>query len=147
MNFSAAPGEWGICMGPEASYWGGTYVCAAKGTDNADIIKDLLLKISCDEEAMKKLCGNSNSIPNNKAAVKTLDEEGYTSEFLGNQKVMQYYYRQADSLRQTATTEYDLELNNLFMTEMKEYIFGNVSISVALENFYEAAYEEFPELK
>lgn len=147
MNFSAAPGEWGICMGPEASYWGGSFVCAAKGTDNADVIKDLLLKISCDEKAMKKLCGNSNTIPNNKAAVKTMDDEGYTSEFLGDQKVMQYYYRQADSLRQTAATEYDLELNNLFMTEMKEYIFGNVSISVALENFYEAAYKKFPELK
>ena len=29
-------GDYAVCEGPQSYYWGGTWICAAAGTDNAD---------------------------------------------------------------------------------------------------------------
>ena len=46
-------GDYAVCYGPQPYYWGGTWICAAAGTDNADIVKDVMLKLTCDKEIMK----------------------------------------------------------------------------------------------
>ncbi|MEE3454789.1 MAG: extracellular solute-binding protein, partial [Succiniclasticum sp.] len=34
------PGDWAICEGPAAHFWGGTWLMAPAGTENADIVAD-----------------------------------------------------------------------------------------------------------
>ena len=36
-------GGWGAAEGPQGFYWGGTWICAANGTDNASLVKDIIL--------------------------------------------------------------------------------------------------------
>ena len=52
-----------VCEGPQPYYWGGTWICAAAGTDNTDIIRDVMQKLTCDEAIMKQI---------------TLDTQDYT---------------------------------------------------------------------
>ena len=40
----AHAGGWGLVNGPQGFYWGGTWICAAQGTDNPDIVKDIILQ-------------------------------------------------------------------------------------------------------
>ena len=35
-------GDYAVCEGPEAYYWGGTWICAAAGTDNTATVKDVM---------------------------------------------------------------------------------------------------------
>ena len=35
-------GDWGVVKGPQGYFWGGTWICAAAGTDNQDLIKDIV---------------------------------------------------------------------------------------------------------
>lgn len=34
-------GDYAVCEGPQSYYWGGTWICAAAGTDNANLVKML----------------------------------------------------------------------------------------------------------
>ena len=36
-------GGWGAAEGPQGFFWGGTWICGAEGTDNADLVKDIML--------------------------------------------------------------------------------------------------------
>ena len=35
-------GDYAVCEGPQSYYWGGTWICAAAGTDNAETIKNVM---------------------------------------------------------------------------------------------------------
>jgi hypothetical protein len=39
-------GGWGAAQGPQGFFWGGTWICAAQGTDNANLVKDIMLKMT-----------------------------------------------------------------------------------------------------
>ena len=49
-------GDYAVCEGPQPYYWGGTWICAAAGTDNTDIIRDVMQNhIALFAEAAKKI--------------------------------------------------------------------------------------------
>ena len=35
-------GDWAVCEGPAAWYWGGTWIAGARGTDNASLVADIM---------------------------------------------------------------------------------------------------------
>ena len=35
-------GQWAVCRGPQPYFWGGSWICAARGTDNAAVIADIM---------------------------------------------------------------------------------------------------------
>jgi hypothetical protein len=48
-------GDYAVCEGPQNYYWGGSWICAATGTDNVDIVRDLMKTLTCDAATMKKI--------------------------------------------------------------------------------------------
>lgn len=45
-------GDWAVCEGPAAWYWGGTWIAGARGTDNASLVADIIRKMTCDKDNM-----------------------------------------------------------------------------------------------
>ncbi|HIU77141.1 MAG TPA: carbohydrate ABC transporter substrate-binding protein, partial [Candidatus Pelethocola excrementipullorum] len=35
-------GDWAVCQGPESYFWGGTWICAAAGTDNVETVQSIM---------------------------------------------------------------------------------------------------------
>ena len=57
----ATNGRWGGCVGPQSFFWGGTWICAAAGTDNTEIVADIMRQLTCNADIMKDIvteCGN-----------------------------------------------------------------------------------------
>ena len=48
-------GDYAVCQGPQPYYWGGTWICAAAGTDNIPTIKDVMYSLTCDADIMTKI--------------------------------------------------------------------------------------------
>lgn len=48
-------GDYAVCEGPQAYYWGGTWMCAAQETDNIPFIRDLMKRLTCDTKTMKQI--------------------------------------------------------------------------------------------
>ena len=51
----AKAGGWGLTTGPQGFYWGGTWICAAQGTDNPTLVKDIILKMTTDDKVMEDI--------------------------------------------------------------------------------------------
>lgn len=140
-EYESAFGDWAVCKGPQSFTWGGTYICAASGTDNADLIKDILLKMTCDEKVMKKIAVECGDIVNNDNVISYMANSNYGNQFLGDQNPYQYYLESARAIDKSKVTMYDAWLNEVFKAAMKDYFDGKVTEQEAYENFYDMILE------
>lgn len=166
VNFSMAADEagsignlggWAATEGPQGFFWGGTWICAAAGTDNADLIKDIMLKLTCDESIMTDIVLKDDDFVNNKPAMEKMasgetkvkvgdKEEEYASKILGGQNPLGMYCAGVDGLDLSNVSPYDQTCNEEFQRAMKNYFDGNATYDEALELFYKAVVEKHPEL-
>lgn len=140
-------GDWAATIGPESYNWGGTWLCAANGTDNADIVADIMKTICCDDATMKKIVEEKNDFVNNKTVMEALAKSDYKSAFLGGQNPLQMYCDAAEKIDMSKISPYDQGLNESFQNAMHDYFNGTVDKDTALKNFYTSLQEKYPELE
>lgn len=155
-------GGWGATEGPQGFFWGGTWICAANGTDNASIIKDIMLKMTCDKDIMVDIVLKDDDFVNNKPAMEALangtqlvtvtNEDGtteevpYSSKVLGGQNPLSKYCAGVDGLDLSNLGEYDQACNEEFQKAMLDYMKGNVDLETAKQNFFKAVKTKHPDL-
>ena len=141
-------GQYAVCEGPAAFFWGDTWLCCAAGSDNQDIVADIMKKMTCDKDIAKQLTLDTLDYTNNKTAMQEIaDDATYGSEFLGGQNHIKLFAAAAPNIKMDKTTEYDQGLNEAFQTAFHDYFNGTVDKDTALDNFYKAAIEKYPKLK
>ncbi len=140
-------GGWGLTVGPQAFFWGGTWVCAAKGTDNADLVKDIILKMTTDKDVMTKIVKEKNDFVNNKPAMEEMAKSNYTSKVLGGQNPLPIYLSGIGSIDLSNITGYDQGCNEKLQNTMKNYFLGTSTLDEALAQFKKDVKTIYPELK
>lgn len=140
-------GGWGATEGPQGFYWGGTWICAAAGTDNANLVKDIILTLTADEETMINIVKQADDFVNNKPAMeKMAADTSYSSKILGGQNPLSMYCAGAGSIDLSNCSAYDQGCNEEFQRAMKNYFEGNATKDEALQLFYTGVVEKYPEL-
>ena len=163
VNFSMAADEsgsignqggWGAAEGPQGFFWGGTWICAAEGTDNADLVKDIMLKMTTDDDIMKDIVIADDDFVNNSTVMDGLadgsilgkDDKPYTSTVLGGQNPLPMYIAGVKTLDLSNLSAYDQGCNEEFQKAMKDYFEGNCDKDTAIETFKKAVCEKYPDL-
>lgn len=150
----AHAGGWGATTGPQGFFWGGTWICAAQGTDNANLVKDIMLKMTTDDDIMKDIVVDDDDFVNNSTvmngladgSIKVKDDKEYTSKILGGQNPLPMYCAGVETLDLSNLSSYDQGCNEEFQNAMKNYFEGKASKEDALDLFYKAVTEKYPEL-
>ena len=143
----ATNGGWGPTEGPQGFFWGGTWICAAEGTDNVDLVKDIMLKLTTDETIMKGIVTKDDDFVNNKPAMEAMAQDTtYSSKILGGVNPLAMYCAGAESVDLSNKSAYDQGCNEGFQEAMKNYFEGNATYEEALEIFYKDMSEKYPEL-
>lgn len=140
-------GDYAVCQGPESYYWGGTWICAATGTDNIPLIKEIMLALTCDSATMKEITEDTQDYTNNITAMNELANSDFQSAFLGGQNHIALFAEAAPKIDMSNISPYDQGLNESFQGAFKDYFDGAVDKDTALENFYTSAIEKYPELQ
>lgn len=140
----AAQGGWGLVEGPQGYFWGGTWICAAAGTDNADEIKDIMLAMTCNEEVMTNIVKKDNDFANNKAAMEAMAKTDYTSKVLGGQNPLSIFAAAASNVELKYISTYDQGCNESFQKAMKDYFDGVCDYETALTNFKNTIKAKYP---
>jgi len=140
-------GQWGGTEGPQGFFWGGTWICAAEGTDNVDLIKDIMLKMTTDTELMKGIVTKDDDFVNDKPAMEAMAKSDYTSKVMGGQNPLPMYCAGAAKIDLSNLSAYDQGCNEEFQKAMKNYFEGNATLDQALELFYKGVQEKYPELQ
>ena len=140
-------GGWGATEGPQGFFWGGTWICAAEGTDNADLIKDIMLTMTTDDTVMKEIVVDDDDFVNNQDVMNEMAEDpDYSSKILGGQNPLPMYIAGVENLDLSNLSAYDQGCNEEFQNAMKNYFEGSATKDEALDLFYKAVVEKYPEL-
>ncbi len=144
----AANGGWAATEGPQGFFWGGTWMCAATGTDNADLVKDIMLKMTCTESVMKGIVTKDNDFVNNKPAMEAMAKDtSYQNKVLGGQNPLGMFCASAGNIDLKYLTGYDQICNEQFQAAMKDYFDGNATLDEALATFKAKVVEKYPAIK
>ena len=138
-------GDWAICEGPAAHFWGGTWMMAPVGTDNAEAVAEIMNLFINDEDVCSKLVSEQAQFSNNMAVnAKFAEDPDYGSAFLGGQNDVAVFSGMTGNIVWENHTIYDQLLNEQLQTYLQEYFKGNVSKDEALQNFYNYVNETYP---
>lgn len=139
-------GDWAVTEGPQAFFWGGTWICAARGTDNEELIKDIMLAMTANEEIMMSMMCQTGEFVNNQEVMENVGLSDFYKDYLGGQNPALIYHANALKLDKSNTTAYDMGCNEEFQEAMYQYFIGNCSFEEALDYFYRGVMEKYPEL-
>ena len=144
----AANGGWGFCEGPQSYYWGGTWICAATGTDDADLVKDIILTMTTDKDVLKEIATADSDCVNSKSVLADLasSDEGNIA-LLGGQNPYKQLAAGAEKIDLSNLSKYDQGCNEELQAAMKAYFEGNSTKEDAIKAFQTAVIEKYPNLK
>jgi hypothetical protein len=138
-------GDWAICQGPQAYFWGGTWLLAPVGTDNPTMVKDIMEAFTIDEEVCSNLVKNEMQFSNNsKVNQKFADDPDYGNDFLGGQNDTAVFVELAKNIKFEHKTQYDQLLNEQMAGVFLDYFLGNITEDQAYANFYTYVNEKYP---
>ena len=140
-------GGWGATVGPQGFYWGGTWICAAAGTDNPTLVADIMREMTTNEQVMTDIVKMDNDFVNNKPAMEAAaKDDSFAFAPLGGQNPLGMFCEGADKIDLSNISEDDQGCNESFQAAMKDYFEGNASYEEALDAFYKSVTEKYPEL-
>ena len=140
-------GDWAICKGPEAHFWGGTWMLAASGTDNPTMVADIMNTFINNADVCEKLVRNeaqfsNNQIINNKLAADT----SYGNDFLGGQNDVTVFAELAKDIKFEHITPYDQGCNEGLQKYFQEFLKGEVTKDTAIANFKDYIKTAYPSI-
>ena len=139
------PGDWAICQGPQAWFWGGTWMLAATGTDNPTMVADIMNTFINNEEVCSKLVSEDAQFSNNQAVnAKFAADASYGNEFLGGQNDTAVFVELAKNIKFQNVTGYDQACNEGLQTYFQECLDGNVDRATAIANFKDYIKTTYP---
>ena len=154
----ANKGGWGFCVGPQSFYWGGTWIAAATGTDNPNLVANIIKTMTTDKDVLREIadkdsdCVNSQSVLADLASADipkrkpTKDDGGSITWILGGQNPYAQLAEGASKLDLKNISIYDQGCTEAFQAAMKNYFDGNASYDKAVAQFNKAVVEKYPEL-
>lgn len=138
-------GDWAICEGPQAHFWGGTWLLAPAGTDNPAMVADIMNTFINNEEVCTNLVKNEAQFSNNQKVNETVAQDpAYGSDFLGGQNDIALFCDLAKNIKFENHTIYDQLLNEGLQANWREYCKGTVTEDEAMSNFYKYINEKYP---
>ena len=143
----AHAGGWGMVNGPQSYYWGGSWICAAQGTDNPTLAKDIILTMTTDDDVMKDIAVKDSDCVNNKTVLDALAaDDSFGNTILGGQNPYKMLSEGAEKIDMSKVSPYDQGCNEEYQQSMKNYFDGNASYDEALDQFKQGVAEKYPEL-
>lgn len=142
----AHAGGWGATEGPQAFYWGGTWICAATGTDNPTLVADIMRKMTTDETILKDIVSKDSDCVNNKNVLSSLaSDDSFGFSVLGGQNPFGLFTENVEKIDLSNLSAYDQGCNESFQKIMKDYFTGQyATYDEAIEAFKQDVATKYP---
>jgi hypothetical protein len=121
-------GGYGIVAAPDSFSWGGSWICAASGTDNKELIADIMRELTIDEDNMREIARSGNEFVNNKSVMEDIaNDSSYGIPALDGQNPFGILMECAENINVNNKNAYDVFCNNYYTSYMIDYIGGGYS--------------------
>ena len=140
-------GDWGLVEGPAKYFWGGTWLLAAEGGNNDDLVAKTMNAFINDYDVCYKLVEKEGQFSNNQKANAAYAATGQGNAFLGGQNDTALYLELAKGIKFQNITIYDQQCNEGLQAKYQEYLTGVVTKDKAMANFKDYLKVYCPEIK
>ena len=132
----ANSGGWAVCQGPQSFFWRGTWLFAARGTDNPELIADIMRTLTIDELIMGNIRRTDGDFVNNRKVMEAdADSDIYAMDILGGQNPTKIFIRSADRIGGTHPSRYDEICESSVRAVAKKYFEGSYDLG-EIEDYY-----------
>jgi multiple sugar transport system substrate-binding protein len=129
-------GDYAVCQGPASWYWGGSWLCAAKGTDNKALVNKIMYTMTCSPAVANGITRITQDYTNNQTAMNAIAADTtYGSDFLGGQNHIALFKESAANISMKNAGAYDQGCNENMQKAMKDYFAGTATLEAAISNF------------
>ena len=142
-------GDWALCTGPANYFWGGTWMLAANGGDDNELVAKTMNAFINDYNLCYNLVENEGQFSNNQKVNKDYAATGKGNAFLGGQNDTALYLELAKGIKFQNITIYDQYCNEGLQTYFGEYLkkVEGVTKEKAISNFKAYIKEKAPAVK
>lgn len=140
-------GAYMACEPPVAFNWGGTWACAAQGTDNTAAVADFMKQVFMNESNLETLAKGGQVVNNTKVMEKLANDPSFGNDALSGQNHYALLASAATRIDMTKISAYDQGCTEAFQAAFVDYFNGTIKKEEALENFYTTVLEKYPFLK
>jgi hypothetical protein len=140
-------GDWGLVKGPQGFSWGGTWICGAVGSDNIQLIHDIMYTLTCDKDTLVSIAKELGDFTNNEKAMAEIANSDYGNAFLGGENHIASFLDSAKSIDRSNMSPYDQGMSEKIQNAFSDYFNGTITKEQAWNNFYTAVLELYPNLK
>lgn len=145
-------GDWAVIQGPQSFFWGGTWMLAATGGDDDELVAKTMNAFLNNDEICEKLVKDEGQFSNNKTVNEKVANEYEAAKkgnlFLGGQNDTKIWVDMADSIKFQNNTIYDQQCNEGLQTAYVKYLKKELSTKdEAIKDFYSSLRTAFPNLK
>ncbi len=125
----ASNGSFGAVVGPQAYYWGGTYVSIGKDTPNPALAAFICYELACDDDMGVKITNKTGDAVANKKANERLvngeiAEDNNGVAFLGGQNPYATWAAAGENIDQSACTYFDKNYEVMIKAAAQGYATG-----------------------
>lgn len=147
-------GKWAVCQGPEAFYWGGTWMVVNPATDNGEEARDFIIAATSDETKMAAYAKSKPEYVNNSKVMDDLigSDTVFNEKISGNFADGQNYFKELAANAKSINfngliTEFDSGCKGDFADAVKEnYLEGGKDWAATEEAFKDKVAETYPDL-
>ncbi len=149
-----AYGKWAVCQGPQAFFWGGTWMVVNPATDNGEEARDFILSATSNEDQLSAFAKAKPEYVNNTKVMDDLiaADTVFNEKISGNFKDGQNYFAELASNAKSINfngliTPYDATVKGDFINAVTdEYLKGGKSWDDTLVTFKKKIAEDIPTL-
>lgn len=146
-NWDGDEGSWAVTTPPQEYNWGGSYIHAARGTDNLEHAKEIILELTANKDNLMTISKEYLDFTNTITGMREASaDDSFGSEFLGGQNPFTYFTPVAENIKVAPLSAYDQACVEEIQTAFGDYFQGQVTFDEAKANFETAVKERHPEI-
>ncbi len=136
-------GDWGMIQGPQAYFWGGTFLTVREGSEMVDEASDIINYLTVEPEFLKAWAKDTGDFISNPSIIDEIKDD-FSEDFLAGQNHYEAFAQMAPSIDASALQGYDQDINTLLGEQLTAYSLGEKDLETAINDFKLSVQNAFP---
>jgi len=144
-NAPDAAGDYGLTVGPNPYFWGGTWLGVYSKSKNKDLAWKLVKMMTLDQETLKWWAKTTGDFVGNQTVFNEIKGE-FSEPFLAGQNHYEFFASQAPAVNADIVCMYEQKIRGFFMNAINNYIDGKKTKDEAIAGFKAEVKGAYPTL-
>ncbi len=139
-------GNWGMALGPNNYFWGGSFMNIYSGSKNKEMAYDFIKSFVFNDEYMLNRALGDGDVYSRASIMDQVSAEFTGHEMLGGMNHIEIFMQAAKGINFKNVTAFDRRLSDMSGTYTNAYKKGDSTMEKALSDFYSEVKITFPDL-